>query len=482
MARCSRGTTLPLPGPTSTRPMAAPDPLESLREAVELSPQNLPLRRHYARSLLAAERGPQAESEFRAILKLDPADIDASLGLAETFLLQGETTSAIVVLEVVESGDRPDKVAEAQLLLAQASHDRRELDLAHDYYRKAIQSRPELANAALAKRIGYAEYREVRSFKFEYDGDNESDNSDPFGSPSDDSPFGSDDSPALVTSEQTFDDVGGMDAVKEQIRLKVLYPQQHRELYEAYGKKAGGGVLLYGPPGCGKTHIARATAGEMKAGILAVGLNDVLSMWLGDSEDRLHRLFKTARSQTPSVLFFDEVDALAARRSQMSGGAGRNVINQFLAELDGVRDDNDGVLILAATNAPWHLDPAFRRPGRFGEILFVPPPYQPAREAIFRIVLKGKPTDELDYSKLARKTDRFSGADIREVCDQAIETKLAAAMKSGQLAPIETRDLLAAIKRHKPTTADWFASARNHALYANEGGLYDDVLDYLKLR
>lgn len=462
--------------------MAASDPLESLRQAVELSPQNLPLRRHYAQSLLAAERGPQSEAEFRAILKLDPSDVDASLGLAETFLLQGETTSAVVVLETIEASGHVDKVAEARLLLAQASYERREADLARDYYRRAVESRPDLADTKLARRIGYTEYRDAGSLDFGFDDEDDHDEH-PFGNASGGSPFGDDSGePGVVTSDQTFDDVGGMDTVKEQIRLKVLYPQQHRELYEAYGKKAGGGVLLYGPPGCGKTHIARATAGEMKAGILAVGLNDVLSMWLGDSEDRLHRLFKTAREQAPSVLFFDEVDALAARRSQMSGQAGRNVINQFLSELDGVRDDNDGVLILAATNAPWHLDPAFRRPGRFGEIVFVPPPDRPAREEIFRIVLKGKPVAAVDFGKLARKTERFSGADIREVCDQATESKLAAAMKSGQLAPIETGDLLTAIKRHKPTTADWFASARNHALYANEGGLYDDVLDYLKLR
>ena len=458
--------------------MASPDPLESLREAVELSPQNVPLRRHYARSLLTAERGPQAEAEYRAVLKLDPTDTDASLGLAETFLLQGETSSAIVVLE---EAIKTDRAAEAGLLLAKAHQDRGELDDARTHYRRAVEARPDLADRRLAEAIGYSEYRDADPFGFPR-GDSD-DDYDIFDEVPDESPLGrTEDDAELVRSDVTFDRVGGMDSVKEQIRLKVLYPQQHKELYAAYGKSAGGGVLLYGPPGCGKTHIARATAGEMKAGIIAVGLNDVLSMWIGDSEDRLHRLFKKARDNTPSVLFFDEVDALAARRSDMSNASGRNVINQFLSELDGVRDDNDGVLILAATNAPWHLDPAFRRPGRFGEILFVPPPDEPAREAIFRIVLDGKPVEGVDYAKLAKKTANFSGADIGEVCQKAIELKLTEAMKLGRPSPITNRELVTAIKGHKPTTADWFASARNHALYANEGGLYDPVLEYLNLR
>ena len=179
-----------------------------------------------------------------------------------------------------------------------------------------------------------------------------------------------------------FADVGGMEALKDEIRLKIIHPLKHPELYQAYGKSIGGGILMYGPPGCGKTHLARATAGEVKAGFLSVGINDVLDMWIGNSERNLHELFEQARRNTPCVLFFDEVDALGASRTDLRQSAGRQVINQFLAELDGVDPSNEGVLILAATNAPWHLDTAFRRPGRFDRILFVPPPDAAARAAI----------------------------------------------------------------------------------------------------
>ena len=142
----------------------------------------------------------------------------------------------------------------------------------------------------------------------------------------------------------TFKDVGGMEALKDEIRMKIIHPLTHPELYKAYGKAIGGGILMYGPPGCGKTHLARATAGEIKAGFIAVGINDVLDMWIGNSERNLHELFEQARGNKPCVLFFDEVDALGASRSDMRHGGGRHLINQFLAELDGVEATNEGVL------------------------------------------------------------------------------------------------------------------------------------------
>ena len=227
-------------------------------------------------------------------------------------------------------------------------------------------------------------------------------------------------------------DVGGMESVKEEIRIKIIHPMNHPELYKAYGKSIGGGILLYGPPGCGKTYLARATAGEIHAGFLAVGINDVLEMWIGNSERNLHALFDQARQNTPCVLFFDEVDALAASRADLRASGGRQLINQFLAELDGIDSRNEGVLILAATNAPWHLDPAFRRPGRFDRILFVPPPDLQARAAILRLLCRGKPVQNIDYEHLAKKTDHFSGADLRAVVDLAVEAKLARGDEGGR--------------------------------------------------
>ena len=156
-----------------------------------------------------------------------------------------------------------------------------------------------------------------------------------------------------------------METVKEEVRMKIIHPLAHPDLYKAYGKTAGGGILLYGPPGCGKTHLARATAGEIKAAFLAVGINDILDMWIGQSERNMHEIFEQARRSRPCVLFFDEVDALGANRSDMRHIGRQMLINQFLSEMDGIQSNNEGVLVLAATNMPWQVDPAFRRPGRF---------------------------------------------------------------------------------------------------------------------
>jgi SpoVK/Ycf46/Vps4 family AAA+-type ATPase len=273
-----------------------------------------------------------------------------------------------------------------------------------------------------------------------------------------------------------------MDAVKEDIRMKIIYPLQNAELFRQYGKKTGGGVLLYGPPGCGKTLLARATAGEIKATFFSIGIHQVLDMWLGNSEKNLHKIFQLARQHAPTILFFDEVDALASDRTSMKQSAGRNVINQFLAEMDGAIGNNEGVLVLGATNAPWQVDPAFRRPGRFDRVLFVPPPDEPARVSIIEILAQGKPIQGLDARALARRTKDFSGADLKAVFDRASEEKLAVAMRENRLVPILTDDLLRAAKALQPSTRAWFESAKNYALYANQSGFYDDVLSFLGLK
>ncbi len=279
-----------------------------------------------------------------------------------------------------------------------------------------------------------------------------------------------------------FDDVGGMQKVKEEINIKIIQPLQYPDLYKAYGKKIGGGILLYGPPGCGKTHIARATAGQIKASFISIGIHDVLDMWIGSSERKLHEIFELARSQTPCVIFFDEIDALGASRADLRSSDSKKLINQFLSELDGVQASNDGVLVLGATNAPWHLDNAFRRPGRFDRIIFVQPPDTESRESILRIMLKNKPVKDIDYASLAKATQEFSGADLHAMVDTAIESKLRESFKDGIPQPLNTKDLMNAARELKPSTKEWFNAARNYALYANESGLYDDILAYLKIK
>jgi ATP-dependent 26S proteasome regulatory subunit len=279
----------------------------------------------------------------------------------------------------------------------------------------------------------------------------------------------------------TFADVGGLDEIKTQIEKRIILPFQKPALFAKFKKKPGGGILLYGPPGCGKTLLARATAGQCKATFLNVAIDDVLDMWIGESERKLHALFEKARATTPAVMFFDELEALAGKRQYTREATASKLVSQFLSEMDGFVKNNAGVLILAATNVPWAIDPAFRRPGRFDRVLFVPPPDRAARASILRILLLGRPAaDGIDVEALAAKTSQFSGADLENLVDTAADRAIAASLDRNTEVPIDQSHLLGALAEIKPTTVEWLTTARNYARYANEGGQYDEVLEFLK--
>lgn len=278
----------------------------------------------------------------------------------------------------------------------------------------------------------------------------------------------------------TFADIGGMDALKEQIRLKILYPFQRPELYDAYGKKIGGGILMYGPPGCGKTFLARATAGELGARFFVVTLEEILNMWMGQTEKQLHLLFETARANAPAVLFIDEVDALGAKRSEIQSTSIRIMVSQFLVEMDGIAARNDKLLVLGATNVPWSVDAALRRPGRFDRVLFVPPPDVRAREEILRLAARGrKIAPDIPWKVLADKTPLFSGADLTALVEQATEAALQEALRSGKMRDVTLPDFRNVLKDMRPSTVEWLRRSRNYVTYSNADGTYDEVARYL---
>ena len=276
-----------------------------------------------------------------------------------------------------------------------------------------------------------------------------------------------------------FKDVGGMEQLKEEIRLGIIYPFEKPELYLKYGKKIGGGILLYGPPGCGKTYIAKATAGEIKAMFLSIRIDDILDMWLGQSEKKIHGMFQAAREVSPTVLFIDEVDALGVDRMKITTAAS-SLVNQLLVEMDGIQSNNEKLMVVGATNTPWQIDPAFRRPGRFDKIIFVPPPDELARAEIFKIHLKNKPLISIDYLELAKITKGFSGADIANLCDVAVEKVMREVLSGKEERNVGMDDLLDSIKKSHQTTKEWFATAKNFARYANESGTYSPILQYMK--
>jgi SpoVK/Ycf46/Vps4 family AAA+-type ATPase len=275
-------------------------------------------------------------------------------------------------------------------------------------------------------------------------------------------------------------DVGGMGEVKKRLENSFLLPLRNPELSKLYSKSLRGGLLLYGPPGCGKTYIARAIAGELGAKFFTISIADILDPFLGKSERNLHDIFQYARRHAPCVLFIDEVDALGQRRNSMTSDLLRGVVNQMLTELDGVSQDNEGVFVLAATNQPWDVDPALRRPGRLDRTVLVVPPDEDARAEIFRHHLEGRPVENVELKKLAKASDGLSGADIAYVCELASEFALEASVASGTARMIGMPDLLAALAEVPASTVAWLSSARNFVEYGQEDPAFDELRKFLR--
>jgi len=431
--------------------------IKNLLDALSVSPDNIPLRLQVANMMMSEKMYSDATNQYQEVLSRSYGNIKAQLGLAASYYHQQKYSAAIIIYEQ----QQPQLSKEEQAIFIKCLIKENSIKQAIEIYQQLLVLNPGFADEEIDSQL------RLPSSPMTTEDDDLSDTDSAY---------------FMEKPNLKFADVGGMKRVKDEIAIKIIEPLKNPDLYKAFGKKIGGGILLYGPPGCGKTFIAKATAGEINAKFISIGLHDILDMWIGNSEKNLHEIFEMARRNAPCVLFFDEVDAIGASRSDLKQSAMRHVINQFLAEMDGVDSDNEGVLILAATNAPWSVDPAFRRPGRFDRIIFVEPPDEAARGEILKSMLQGKPAGEIDTKKLAQAATDYSGADLKALLDIAVEEKLRESMAKGTIQPLVTRDLLKALKQHRATTLEWFASARNYALYANESGLYDDILKYLKIR
>ena len=421
-----------------------PTVLDSLRKAVEAMPDDVPLRLHLATMLLQAGQRDEAVRQLGAVLQRDPGNAQA-LGLlrqpgpgpAEA---EGEPAAA-------PPAPAPPDAPPADADPGRAAH--------YDW----SQAEDELRDVLPAMFVGDGETADSASA-----GIDEADAYD------------------AEQARLTLADVAGMDEVKQRLEAAFLAPMRNPDLRRLYGKSLRGGLLLYGPPGCGKTFIARAVAGELGARFIAVSFADIIDMFVGQSERNIHELFEIARRNAPCVLFLDEVDAIGQKRSQLRNTPMRSAVNQLLLELDDISGNNEGVFLLAATNHPWDVDSALRRPGRFDRTLLVLPPDAAAREGVFRYHLKDRPVAGIDLARLASKTDGYSGADIAHICETAAERALMDSVRRGEPRMIGLGDLEAAIGEVKPSLGAWFDTARNVALFANENGSYDDLAAYLRKR
>ncbi|WP_380169873.1 ATP-binding protein [Kineococcus sp. DHX-1] len=421
--------------PSSPGSSGPQDPLlRSLLAALEANPADVPLRLHVAGLLLAAGDGQAALAHAAHVLALDPAS-DQARDLVQRALAPAPDPAP----------DRSEPASQTPGGPPAFDWDRAEADL----------------GPLDTSRLGAHDVEDGPA--------------DPDATTAD-----------LTRPATTLADVAGMSDVKERLDLAFLGPLRNPELRRMYGKSLRGGLLLYGPPGCGKTFLARALAGEVGAQFLSVGLADVLDMWIGGSEKNLHALFEQARRNAPCVLFFDEVDGLGMSRSQTRSTGMRTTVQQLLAELDGVATGgaggNEGVFVLAATNAPWDVDPALRRPGRLDRTVLVLPPDAPARRAVLEHHLRDRPTDRLDLAPLVARTEDYSGADLAHIVETAAELAMRDALRTGRVRPLTDSDLHAAWREVRPSTGAWFDTARNVATYANSDGSWDDLVQHLRRR
>jgi transitional endoplasmic reticulum ATPase len=224
-----------------------------------------------------------------------------------------------------------------------------------------------------------------------------------------------------------WDDVGGLEGVKAELKETIQYPVEHADKFEKFGMSPSKGVLFYGPPGCGKTLLAKAIANECGANFISIKGPELLTMWFGESEANVRDLFDKARSAAPCILFFDEMDSIAKARGGGSGSgseAGDRVINQILTEIDGV-GSRKSVFVIGATNRPDILDKAITRPGRLDQLIYIPLPDYDSRVSIFKANLRKSPVDlNVNIEQLANATEGFSGADITEICQRAAKNAI----------------------------------------------------------
>ncbi|GMU23229.1 MAG: hypothetical protein AMXMBFR13_33110 [Phycisphaerae bacterium] len=266
---------------------------------------------------------------------------------------------------------------------------------------------------------------------------------------------GADASEWIVRDKPTigFDDIAGLEDVKQEIRLKMIYPFQHPELAQRYGLRAGGGVLLYGPPGTGKTMLAKAIAHEIDATFFLISPAQILSKWVGEAEQNIRKLFEAAKAEPQSVIFVDEIEALVPRRQTDTSSVMQRVVPQILQELEGFdRQAGRCLLFVGATNRPWLLDEAVMRPGRFDSKVYIPLPDAPARYRLLEMYLGGRPLgDDVDLGVLCDRLEGYSGADIRNIADRAAAVPFLEAVGGREPRAVGMADILKVVEQTLPS-------------------------------
>lgn len=433
--------------------------VKAVQAAVSADPNNVPLRLALADLLVASGRPTEAVTEAAKVLARDPGNAQA-LALVTGGVGDGPTASApapeAAPAETVSSETVSPEAAAPQEPAADTPPD---FDWHHAEQQLDAAVPPPFVDP------GQAETGHIR-------------------------PGGPPQTAGVAPLEPglpriSFADVGGLDDVKQRLNESFIQPMRHAEIAKAFGKSLRGGLLLYGAPGCGKTYMARAVAGELGAGFMSLVMTDVVDSYRGQTEKNIHSVFQEARhNDGPTVLFLDEIDALALKRSGLTGPASwlRGSVNQLLLEMDSMQGNNDGLYVLAATNHPWDLDEAVLRPGRLDRAVLVSPPDATARAAILRTHLAARPVAGIDLAALTQATGGFSGADLEHLTVTAAEKAMTESIAAGSVQPLTMHHLQLALAEVRPSTGEWMQSARNVVRFANDSGRYDDLRRYLSTR
>ncbi len=449
--------------------------LSTLRRAIESAPTNVRLWLLYGQTLASRGELVEARRAFERAIELAPADCEARLGVAQVLFREGHLSEAEVRTQCILQTDR--NFAPGHLLLSRIYFAENDMAKASEHYAAARAINRCISDGQLERGLARPKSGPARAER--PDADERPRLFAGFGTEGEDFEMPEQLDCELVSRERpsieqdefdfvdeddlgfnideferpkgSFADVAGLEDVKQELLMRLVYPYDYVDLFRAYGKKAGGGVLLYGPPGCGKSLVCRALAGETKAAFYSLRLHQILEMYIGCSEKNLHGLFQLARENAPSVIFIDELDALACHRGESRNHPAHALVNQLLIELDGHDGSNEGVLIIAATSAIGNVDPAFLRPGRFDRRIFVPLPGPEDRAQILQMQARNRPVGPLDFNSLAVLLENYTGADIAQVFEVAADDALRIAMRKKEIVPITMDFLRFAIQRVQPS-------------------------------
>ena len=454
----------------------------SAKESVSSTTQiNESAKEHWKKgnSLFEASKFQEAVSEYNEAARIDPSYADAYFNRALTERIMHDYDAARKDLEMVIK--LQPKSADAPLLIGDIAESRNDLLGARFWYEKSLSNNPDYVEAknrlehidslihmepSQGQQPGQAypqkqkqQYKEGETIIEE----------------------GQIKKLSFYKSKTKFDSVVGLDDVKKYLYENVVLAIQKPELFQKYGKKRGVGLILYGPPGVGKTHIVDAIAGEANANVIIARINQIVDMYTGNTEKNLHAVFEQARQNAPCIIMFDELDAIGTKRSGEGPGGGessamRLAVNQFLVEMNGLEENPEGIYVIGTTNQPWDIDPALKRSGRFGDSIYLSPPGHRARAEMFRYAARNKPKARLGYGRLARAAAGYSPADIERIVDKAAMRPLLHEHQFHKERKLTMGDLLSILK-DKDTSGssldEWYLMVKKDVISKTETNIVD---------